>query len=711
MRRGICRIAILAGIAAAVVAAPAIAQVKDHTKIKFPQLPEFNVAKPEIYELDNGMKVFLMENHELPLISVNAMIRTGSNFDPDDRTGLADLFGQVHRDGGTQSMTGDDMDDFLAARAAFIETGMGGDSGSASMNCLKEDFDEVFALFAELLRSPSLAEDKLELAKVQANTAIARRNDDQGAITGREFRRLIYGADSPLGRMMEYATVDAITRDDLVAWHGKYYHPNNVLIGFTGDFDTETMKGKIQAMLGDWEKGPAFSEPDAAFREEPDKGIYFVEKSDVTQSDIRMGHLGITRQNPDYFAVRVMNEVLGGGFASRLFSNVRSEKGLAYSVFGGVGAGYLRPGVFQVGLQTASENTTKAIAALREEVDGIIANPPTAEEMARAKDVISNSFIFNYTSRGQILAQQMTYAYYGMPLDYLDTYLDNIEKVTSEDVARVAKKYVHPDDMTLLVVGKKADILEPLDTLGSVAELDITIPPPADTAPEVVKNAETVAAGAAIFERMAGSAGGTDPGGLAGYHMEGTMEVQTPQGAMGIGLDLLVSFPDRMRMKLQTPMGEQLVVVDGETGFAGMGGQFQDLPGPAVEDQKENLYRDPYFLAKHRDDPDLETVAAGTDDVDGVACDVVAVTFRGTSTRMCVADDGRVLKMTYQGDHPFNRAPGTIEATLGDFRDIDGRQVAHEEAQTFNGEPLMTLQWKSFRFNPEVDDSTFAKPQ
>lgn len=706
MTRRTLRMAVLACVAAVLVAAPALAQVKDHTKIKYPKLPELKVPKPEIYALDNGMKVFLLEDHELPLISVRAMIRTGSNYDPADKTGLAGLFGQVHREGGTVSMSGDEMDDYLAARAAFVETGMGGDSGSANMNCLRDDFDDVFKLFAELLRSPALAEDKLKLAKVQANTGIARRNDTQGAITGREFRRLIYGADSPLGRMVEYATVEAVSRDDLVAWHGKYYHPNNVLLGVVGDFDSEAMKGKIEATFGDWAKGPAFSEAEVPYREETDTGIYFVEKSDVTQADIRMGHLGITRKNPDFFAVQVMNEVLGGGFASRLFSNVRSEKGLAYSVFGGVGSGYMRPGVFQVGLQTASENATKAIAALREEVNGIIANPPTSEEMKRAKEVIFNSFIFNYTSRGQILNQQMIYAYYGMPLDFLDTYLANIDKVTASDVTRVAKKCVHPDTMTLLVVGKKTDIKEPLDTLGEVTTLDITIPPPPDTGPEIVANAETLAAGKAVFDRMADATGDA----VQGYHLEGTMALQTPQGSMSLGLEILAVFPDRMRITIQTPMGEQLVVVDGETGFAGAGGQFQDLPAPAVEEQKENLYRDPFYLAGFRDDPALETVAAGSDEVNGEACDLVSVTFRETSTVMCVAEDGRLLGTSYQGDHPFNRAPGTIEGAFSDFRDVDGRQVSFKEAQTFNGDPLTTMEWKSFTFDPEVDDSTFAKP-
>ena len=330
--------------------------------------------------------------------------------------------------------------------------------------------------------------------------------------------------------------------------------------------------------------------------------------------------------------------------------------------------------------------------------------------MARAKDVILNSFIFNYTSRNQILYQQMVYAYYGIPLNFLDTYQANIEKVTAEDVTRVAKKYVKPDDLTLLVVGKAEGIDPPLSTVGEVTTLDIAIPPPADTGPEIVVNAETLAAGAALFDRIVQSSGVGDPDGVKGYASKGNMTITMPQGSMALGLELTVVYPDRMRMSLQTPMGAQLMVVDGDSGFAGMGGQFQDLPSDAIGGMLENFYRDPFFLMGMRDDPGLETVAVGTDEVDGAACDQVSVTFRETKTLFCVGEDGKVLKATYQGDNQFTGAPGTVESAYTDYRDVDGRPVAFKEAQTFDGDPMTSIEWKSFQFNPETDDTTFAKP-
>lgn len=462
--------------AAALLVVPAMAQVQRYTEIKYPPLPPFVVPKPETFTLKNGMKVFLMQDHELPLITVRAMIRTGADWEPQDKVGLARLAGTVLRTGGTASMTGDALDSFLESRAAYMDSGIGGEAGYAGMNCLKGDFPDVFKVFAEMLRHPAFAQDKIHLAKIQADAAIARRNDNVRAIARREIALLVYGKDSPLASLEEYATIAAITRDDLVAWHDRYYVPNDMYLGVTGDFDPKEMRKTIERTFGDWRKGKAFVPGPIAYRKAPNPGVYFIEKPDVTQASIAMAHLGIEQSNPDYFAAQVMNEILGGGFSGRLMNEIRTKKGLAYGVGGGLGAAFIHPGLMRLSMQTKSASVFDAIAALKDEVRGIITRPPTAEEMRQAKDSILNSFIFNYDSRAGILAQQMAYAYFGLPSDYLDRYRSNIEKVTKDDVVRVASKYVHPDHLTLLIVGRKADFPKPLDTLGKVTTLDIAIP-------------------------------------------------------------------------------------------------------------------------------------------------------------------------------------------------------------------------------------------
>src|SRR5262249_40453363 len=389
------------------------------------------------------------------------------------------IFGQAWRTGGTRKRTGDELDDFLEARAARVETGGGLDSTTVSLNCLKENFAETIDVMLELLREPEFRQDKIDLAQRQINAGIARRNDNPQSILFRESAKLGYGAASPYARQTEYTTVAAVTRDDLLAWHRKYVHPGNMIFGIVGDFDTRTMEATLRKACESWPKGPSAPRVEATAVTAGRPGYYFVDKDDVNQSNIRMVHLGTTLDDPDYYALSVMNEVFGGGFAARLFSNVRSKKGLAYAVGGGVGWTYDHPGLFSVFTSTKSGTTAAAIDALYEEIEGIKTRPATAEELQRAKDSLLNSFVFRLDSRAKVLFEKMGYEFYGYPLDFLERYPAGIAKVAADDVARVARKYIDKDKLAVLVVGKAADFDRPLSSFGSVTTLDVTIPPAA----------------------------------------------------------------------------------------------------------------------------------------------------------------------------------------------------------------------------------------
>ncbi|HYE25141.1 MAG TPA: pitrilysin family protein, partial [Clostridia bacterium] len=411
--------------------------------IAIPPLPPFKQRQPVRIELKNGMVVFLQENHELPLISGYARIRGGSLSEPQAKVGLVDVYSDVWRTGGTVNLTGDQMDDFLEARAAKVETSGSADSTTIGFDCLKGDFNDVFKLWVELLRQPAFREDKLGLAKDQLNTSIARRNDNSGTIAAIHSGYLAYGKNNPYVRQPEYYTVEAIGRDDLVNWHKQFVYPNNILLGIEGDFDPKQMEATLRQAFEGWEPGPEARKPEVQFT--PAKpGIYVAEKDDVNQSEIRMVQLGIDRRNPDYFAVSVFNELFGGGFASRLFSNLRTKRGLAYSVGGGIGSAFDHPGVTRLSIGTKTETTKEAIQGLWQEVDEIKKdNLPTEAELKRAKDSVLNSFIFNFDSPGKVLRERMTYEFYGYPADFLERYRAGVEKVTLADVNRVSQKYLH----------------------------------------------------------------------------------------------------------------------------------------------------------------------------------------------------------------------------------------------------------------------------
>lgn len=447
----------------------------DWRAVAMPPMRPFTPQQPKRLVLNNGMIVFLQENHELPLISGTAILRGGSQEEPAEKAGLVDLFGQVWRQGGTKAQSGDALDDFLESRAAKVETGGDGDSTSLSFSCLKDDLDEVFPIFADLLRGPELREEKLQLAKAQMATGIVRRNDDVGGIASRESAKLAYGPRSALARQPELATLKAITREDLVKWHADHVHPSHLILGLTGDFDADAMAKRLSRAFDAWGHGPDVKKVDLGI-DEPKPGVYFIEKPDVNQSTIRMVHLGTTKKDPDYHAIEVVNAVFGHGFSSRLFSVLRTQKGLAYGVSGGIGTQYAYPGVTQLGIGTKSGSTAAAITGLYDELERLQKEPPTAQELQRAKDNMLKSFVFRFDSRAKVLSARMLYEFHGYPADWLEQYRAGIEKVTVEDAARVARKHFQKERLRILVVGNSKAFDKPLATFGPVTNVDITIP-------------------------------------------------------------------------------------------------------------------------------------------------------------------------------------------------------------------------------------------
>lgn len=464
------------------VVRPAAAETPKHyTELSFPPLPEIKLPEYSRFQLANGIVVYLMEDHELPLVSGTAYFRTGDRLEPADEVGLAQITGTVMRSGGTQKRSGDEINAFLEQRAASVETGIGETSANASFSALTEDLDEVLGLFAEVIRQPAFPEDKLTLAKTQIRGGIARRNDDPNSIADRELRKLIYGSSSPYARTVEYATLDNISRDDLSRFHQQYFHPNTMLLGLVGDFNSQAMRKRLEGLFGDWQAAPDRSQiklPDVAQAKQG--GVFLVSQPQLTQSSVQMGHLGGQANSPDYPALSVMNEVLNG-FGGRLFNEVRSRQGLAYSVYGVWSPQYDYPGLFVAGGQTRSDATVPFIKGVFAELERIRSTPVSESELKYAKDSVLNSFIFNFQDPSQVLSRLLRYEYFGYPDDFIFRYRTGVEATTVADVQRVARTYLKPENIVTLVVGKEADITPPLTSLGpnvKVTTIDITIPPP-----------------------------------------------------------------------------------------------------------------------------------------------------------------------------------------------------------------------------------------
>ncbi len=454
-------------------------QDKPWEKIPIPKLHDFKPQQPKRIELKNGIVIFLQEDHELPFVSGSVLIPGGSRDESPAQAGLVGLYGQAWRTSGAAKIDGDALDDLLESKAAHVETAGDDDSTVVSWDSLKADADQVFSLALDLLLHPKFSQEKLELAQQQEATGIVRRNDDESAIAEREAAKLVYGVNSPYTRQPELATIGAVTLDDLKAWHERTIG-GKLIVGISGDFDPVAMEAKLRAAFeGLPPVKPAPPRHDVF--PGPTPGVYFINKEDVNQSDIEIVGMGVDRHNPDVPAIAVMNEILGGGFASRLFQKVRTEKGLAYEVGGGISFAYDHPGPFGAVALTKSASTVDAATTTLAEIAGLNTRPFTKEELARAKDNLLTSFLFRYDTRDKVLAERERLEFYGYPADYLETYKAALERVTIADLEAVAKKYIHPDKLAILVVGNGAEIKPGLDqlNLGPIHPIDITIPTPA----------------------------------------------------------------------------------------------------------------------------------------------------------------------------------------------------------------------------------------
>jgi zinc protease len=463
----------------AVPATPAQPPVPSPSALKYPPLREVKIPDIASFKLPNGIRVYLLENHELPLVSGTALVRTGNLFEPPDKIGLAGLTGSLMRTGGTRVKTGDELDEQLENIAASVESAIGETSGSVSFSCLKENTDEVLAVFHDVMTEPEFRPDKLALAKLRMRSGILRRNDDADSIVNREYARYVYGPDSPYGWRMELANLENIQRDDLIQFYRRYFFPENVMLAVYGDFEPAAMRARIEQVFGTWNHTqppvPAFPE----VQRQDNSGIHFASKEDVNQTFFELGHLGGILKDKDTPALQIMADILGGGFSSRLFQRVRTKLGYAYGIGASWGVDYNHPGLFEISGSTKSETTVDTLRAVREEIERMRTSPVTDQELKTAKDTVLNSFVFAFDTPAKTLSRILRYEYFGYPRDFIFEYQKAIAAVTKEDVLRVAKQYLHAERITTVAVGNEKELGKPLTELGPVKPIDLTIPEPA----------------------------------------------------------------------------------------------------------------------------------------------------------------------------------------------------------------------------------------
>ena len=443
----------------------------DPRKMSFPAL-RFEIPKAERIVLECGMPVYLLRDTEIPIISMTAMIRTGSVYEPAVKSGLSDMTGTVMRSGGAGGLAPEKMDDELEFMASAVESNINSDMGTVSLTTLTKNFDRTLQIFRDVLFHPDFSEKRIEMARKQAIEGLRRQNDDPKEIGNREISRAIY-AGHPLGIVPTFESIASITRQDLHDFHLRFYRPDNMILTVTGDFDRNVLLKKLNTAFGSAPKNaakplPEISQPQQLFQPEIIYG-----KKDVNQTVIRMGHLGLTKDSPDIYAVRVMDYILGGSFTSRLTLEIRTNQGLAYNVGSHFDIGRRFTGSFTAETETKAESTIKAIKLMKEIITGMTKEMVSDQELAAARDYMVNSFMFGFTSPASIVSQRARLEFYGYPENYLEKYRDNISKTSKEDVLNAARKHLRPGAFKIVVIGDAAKFDAQLSSLGSVQELDL----------------------------------------------------------------------------------------------------------------------------------------------------------------------------------------------------------------------------------------------
>ncbi len=474
-------LAVAVAVAALLPAAPARAQAGPSTfdRREAPEPlapPPLRVPAWTRESLSDGAQLLVSQKHDLPLVSFSITFVGGADqYEPADETGLADMTAAMMSE-GTTSLTGDQLSDALELLGTRVGVRVGGESGSMSFLSTTANFPRVLAILADMLEHPSFPQDALDRLKARTLVALTQAKDQPTAIASNVFDRVLYGPDHPYGRFMTEDDVEGVTRQDVVAFHDRYFQPGRAVITVVGDVEPGQAKATVEQALSGWGSGgsmPTFDYPPVPAPRPTT--IYLVDKPGAAQSVFAIGMPGPPRDTPDYYALEVMNTILGGLFQSRLNHDIREVKGYSY----GVGSGFAYgkgPGAFRAGGSIVTAKTDSALIAFMVHLKGVRGSVPfTDDEMAQAKAALVQSLPQTFASVSAT-AQAISDLYVeGLPRDYYQTMAEKVNAVTRDDLVRVARTYIDLDHLAIVIVGDRSVIEGPLEATGiaPIVHLDV----------------------------------------------------------------------------------------------------------------------------------------------------------------------------------------------------------------------------------------------
>jgi zinc protease len=661
--------------------------------------------------LANGAVVYLLEDHALPTVRGVAYFTSSPTLVPAEHAGLAGLTGVVMRSGGSAAHSGDWLDDRLAAIGASLNANVGLTLANTGFRCLTENTAEVIGLWAEMTRQPAFPDDKIELSKVSLRQSIASRNDEMLPLLIRVSQQAVHGKDSPWARTPEYATIEPLAPADCRKLHASVFVPERMIVAIYGDFQTATMKQLLTAKFGDWKKsGSARPELPPTPKSVTPK-LFFAPKEDVTQSGVIVSQPGSRADDPDYAALQVLEQGLGGGFSSRMFSYIRTARGLAYATGAQAGSDFDRPGVFLAYSLTKSESTMVSLKLVRDQVRAVTQEAFNTQEMETAKQAVVNGFVFNFQDPSQTLFRAAWYEAIGYPADFLQRYQKSLDAVTAQSVLEAARRKITPDAQVAIIVGREKDFDAPLTSAGlPVERVDITIPPPASKMGKVTATPEAKQKAKSWLDAAAKAAGGSAAWAAVKTVTESSEASVSMQGqSIALTVEESWAFPNRQVATQKLPFGEVKQGFDGKQGWMSGMGQLQDNPKAGEEvakDYRRSLWR------LFGDPASVELVAlAEPETIDGVKYNSAAV--QGSTLQdhvLLFAADGKFAGMAYQDDGQGQLPAARVIELRTEWAAEGTIQYPHTIKITRDGKPFLDGKVTALKLNPALSDDLFKKP-
>jgi len=713
------------------VSGSAAAQVPDWPSERPPRpLPAREVKFPpyQIRTLSNGLQVIAISHHEQPAVSIRLLVRAGAAQDPDTRPGLA-AFAASLLDQGTTTKTAEQVAQAIDSIGGAMGTGAGSDLTYITAAVMRDSLSVGLDLVADVARNPAFAPEEIERQRQQVVSAMKVSYEDPDYIAAIVFERLVYGFH-PYGKPDSGTpeSLAAITREDLQAFHKRWFGPNNAILAIVGDVTAEKAFAEAQRAFGAWGKVDA-APGRTADVPPPTRRLVLVDRPGAVQTEIRVGHIALPRKHKDFLALDVAMKILGGEGGNRLHRVLRSERGLTYGAEATVHA-YSDSGHIVANTDTRSETTTEALRLIVDEFSRLRRERVSQRELADAQAYLTGSFPLTIETPGAIALQVLNAVFYGLDLEELQTYRERVNSISPEDIQRVAQQYLHPDRLSIVLVGDANVFAKQLPAVGfeqvervPLSELDLSSPDlrrrrapgtprggmllpashvaqappaPADETRALIDQAVRAKGGLPLLRSLRTVKSAYD------------LVFATPAGDANVTATAYVRYPGQFRIDANGPDGLRILTFDNGAAWVSDGVKAEDAPPSETAALRAGVQRDTVALLLAMADGRVQAKRAPPVYVVGREMPALDVTLpdAGRLTMVFDAATGLLLQQRYGGS---GGEPVTVES-FTDYRTVEGLQVAYRMSVKREGQFPIERVLRTFEVNPPIDPALFRKP-